>query len=267
MPVFKHSQHVFPDLTLSSWTGEREQTLKARLFIDITLKLDDDESGQKSVLIALASEGKGNTLFEPGQLAYTVPDKLGWWLNQLFVWITPDHSMALSGSWPTTLNGSGQTGSSLSFSAGFFGPTETGGASSTTSNGHSYQDFTLGDTSDGFTLRHAYKMSLCADGTPYHSPRDMVPDQVLPLAKLQLHGAPPLAIQDFPLVDMGIWTTQAGMKGDEVVTFLVSLQAEMACIAIPATANVLGQVPNAEPMLSTLAVVQQRVTVTLSDVG
>ena len=207
-------------------TPDHVQAPFIRTFTTYTLRAHEDNS--KGVLLSLAADGKGNTLFSPGSLLYhNAHQGMAYYVDQLIVKITCDTDyMLLSESFPTALDQNGNTGTSQGISDGFFGGTATGSYEKTVSSSRQLQDFVLTDHSDDKVLLHQYDLQMCGDGTHYTGPRSLQDAGTFGWGHFR--DLPALAVGDFPLIDLGVWVTPKDRVYNDMLRFTVNVYAHMS---------------------------------------
>lgn len=170
-----------------------------------------------------------NSAISSGKMMVDKPDQKGWFQDEVTIemWLEDLNGQKRTdllriSDGPNTVNGTGSTSSSVSFSftgsanAGFFGPVPTGGASvgTSVSESHSFsanlEDFRVVNNSDQYTAIHHYLMSKAASGAPYNKPTDLVPSGsdigfTQAFGGIQLYSPPDLAIANLPLASQCVW--------------------------------------------------------------
>jgi len=170
-----------------------------------------------------------NSAISSGKMMTDKPDQKGWFQDQVTVemWLEDLNGQKRTdllriSDGPNTVNGTGSTSSSVSFSfsssvnAGFFGPVPTGGASvgTSVSESHSFstnlEDFRVVNNSDQYTAVHHYLMSKSANGPAYNKPTDLAPNGndigfTQAFQGIQLYTPPDLATANLPLASQCVW--------------------------------------------------------------
>jgi hypothetical protein len=174
-----------------------------------------------------------DTAISVGKMLYNTKDHRGLFQDRVDVTLSlvnktgqPVQDFRRASDGPETVNGSGATSSTVSFSfsmsgtGGFFGPktgTGGGGVSGSFSESHTFSrslnDFKVVNGSDDHVIRHSYQMSM-SKGADYSGPADLLPkfkntgfldgiDAVF--TGFTLYEPPDLAVNDMRLISQCVW--------------------------------------------------------------
>jgi hypothetical protein len=202
------------------------------------------------LIVAKASDQDKTTIWcsmehsniSSGDMVFDKNDTRGYYQDKIIVemWLTdlqgkPSTQFRRIADGPDTVNGSGSTTSSVSFSfsesgsanVGFFGGTPTGSVGGSVSAGvtqsHSFskslQDFRAINDSDQYRAIHTYKMQQ-SSGAKYNKATDLVPHPddmgfTDSFEGIRLYNPPDLATSNFPLISQCVWQSNDSQPVDQ----------------------------------------------------